>query len=81
MKYEKTTIGEWVDFSGHMQPITLLGLTKREVFAAAVLVGLSSQDSWGWDSDPIRAMKAVALADALILALNAPKDRPEGPTS
>jgi hypothetical protein len=55
------------------------GLTKREDFAKEIMAGLvAGYQSWAWDSNSRSpddlANDAVTYADALIAALNKPKE-------
>lgn len=45
-----------------------IGLTKREHFAAMAMQGLVAKGFWG-ESDDDKAREAVAMADALLKAL------------
>lgn len=51
------------------------GLTKRELFAAMAMQGLSSinMSGWNWTADDI-ALEATKRADALINQLNKPTE-------
>ncbi len=50
------------------------GLTKREYFAALFMAGMEARSGLGGSNEAF-ASAAVRAADALIVALNAPKEK------
>jgi len=58
--------------------LRVIGLTKREYFAAMAMCGALANTHMSIDSHPsIYAVKSVAFADALIAELNKPKESKE----